>query len=86
LRDGKTGYGQIAFGSDAVVITTPESAAAIKKPRVGYYGLLVRAMEFFKTGTPPVTPEETLESLAFMEAADISKAKGGAPVALSEVR
>lgn len=86
LRDGKTGYGQVAFGSNAVVITTPESAAAIQKPRVGYYGLLVRAVEFFKTGKPPVTPEETLESLAFMEAADLSKARGGAPVALSDVK
>ena len=80
LRDGKSGYGQVAFGSEGMVITTPESAAAIQKPRVGYYGLLVRTIEFFKTGKPPVTPEETLESLAFMEAADMSKASGGAPV------
>jgi predicted dehydrogenase len=85
LRDGKSGYGQIAYGSDAIVITTPESAAAIQKPRAGYYGLLVRMIDFFKTGTPPVTPEETLETLAFMEAADLSKARGGAPVPLSEV-
>lgn len=86
LRDGKSGYGQVAFGSDAIVITTPESAAAIRKPRVAYHGLLVRTIDFFRTGTPPVAPEETLETLAFMEAADISKARGGAPVALSEVR
>ncbi len=85
LRDGKSGYGQIAYGSDGIVITTPESAAAIQKPRAGYYGLLVRMIDFFKTGTPPVTPEETLETLAFMEAADLSKARGGAPVPLSEV-
>lgn len=86
LRDGKTGYGQIAYGTEGIVITTPESAAAVRKPRVGYYGLLVRAIDFFKTGTPPVAPAETLETLAFMAAADLSKARGGAPVALTEVR
>ncbi len=86
LRDGRSGYGQVAYGSEGIVITTPESAAAIQKPRAGYYGLLVRTIEFFKTGTPPVTPDETLESLAFMEAADLSKARGGVPVALSDVK
>jgi len=30
-------------------------------------------------------PEETLEMMAFMEAADLSKARGGAPVALTEI-
>jgi hypothetical protein len=42
-------------------------------------------VKFFRTKTPPVQPEETLEIIAFMEAADISRARGGAPVALSEV-
>jgi hypothetical protein len=32
-----------------------------------------------------VAPEETLETLAFMEAADLSKARGGAVVKLSDV-
>jgi hypothetical protein len=32
-----------------------------------------------------VQPEETLEIMAFMEAADLSKARGGAPVMLSEI-
>jgi hypothetical protein len=34
---------------------------------------------------PPVDPEETLEIIAFMEAAELSKARGGAAVALAEV-
>jgi hypothetical protein len=42
-------------------------------------------VKFFQTKEPPVSAEETLEIIAFMEAADISKARGGAPVALSEV-
>ena len=42
-------------------------------------------MEFFKTGVAPVTPDETLQVIAFMEAADESKKQGGAEVKLSEV-
>ena len=48
----------------------------------GYAPLVVAIMKFFQTGVAPVQPEETLEILAFMEAADASKAKGGTPVKL----
>jgi len=49
----------------------------------GNYGGLVKAVvEFFQTGKPPVSPEESLEIYAFMDAADKSKAQGGKPVAL----
>ena len=51
----------------------------------GYQPLVVAIMEFFKTGVPPVQPRETIEILAFMEAADASKQQGGAPVKLSDV-
>ncbi len=50
-----------------------------------YPPLLVAIMEFFKTGVAPVKPQETVEIIAFMEAADLSKQRGGAPVKLSEV-
>jgi hypothetical protein len=86
IREGKAGYGQIAFGSDSVVITTPETPLpGGAKPRAAYYGLVSRIMHFFKTGEAPVSADNILESLAFMEAADMSKARDGAPVALSEV-
>jgi hypothetical protein len=42
-------------------------------------------MKFFQTGIAPVSPEETLEIFAFMEAADESKRQGGAPVKIREV-
>jgi hypothetical protein len=42
-------------------------------------------IEFFRTGTSPVPVEETLEIMAFMEAADVSKARNGAPVAIADV-
>jgi predicted dehydrogenase len=52
----------------------------------GDYAPLVREiMKFFQTGLAPVSPEETLEIFAFMEAADESKRRGGARVTLAEV-
>jgi hypothetical protein len=50
-----------------------------------YRNLVVEIVKFFQSGVPPVQPEETLEIMAFMEAADMSKAQSGAPVALGEV-
>ena len=59
---------------------------AEQKSGADSYAPLVREiMHFFQTGTPPVTAEETLEIIAFMEAADESKRRGGTPVKLSEV-
>jgi hypothetical protein len=51
----------------------------------GYQPLVVAIMKFFQTGVPPVQPEETIEIIAFMEAADLSKQQGGAPIKLSDV-
>ena len=52
----------------------------------GYAPLIVEVVRFFETGKAPVAPEVTLEILAFMEAADLSKHRGGAAVSLAEVR
>jgi len=51
----------------------------------GYAPMLVEILKFFKTGVVPVTPEETIELFAFMEAADESKRRGGAPVKVADV-
>jgi predicted dehydrogenase len=51
----------------------------------GYGPLVVEIVRFFKTGRPPVAAEETLEILAFMEAADESKRLGGAPVQIETI-
>ena len=59
---------------------------AEQKPGGDSYAPLVREMmRFFQTGIAPITPEETLEIFAFMEAADESKRRGGSAVKLSEV-
>lgn len=78
IRDGKQDYGAIAFGSQAVLPTNVPM-------KVDYRGLVVEIVKFFQTGVPPVSPEETLEVMAFMEAAELSKAQSGRPVKLSEV-
>lgn len=52
----------------------------------GYAPMLVAIVEFFKTGEPPVAPEETLEIIEFMTAAGISRERGGEKVTLSDLR
>jgi hypothetical protein len=49
----------------------------------GYTSLLKEIVNFFKTGIVPVSPEETLAIIAFMEAASESKQTGGVSVNLS---
>lgn len=87
VRSGKYGtYGHTVFGANDVVSATSEMPLpGGAKRRTGYYGLVKRIIEFYRTGVAPVSPEETLETLAFMEAADLSKARNGAAVKLSEV-
>lgn len=51
-----------------------------------YNGLVAVMAEFFHTGKPPIDPQETLEIVEFMTAAQISKERGGSEVTLEEVR
>ncbi len=78
IREGKAGYGATAFGKSGVVQIDAESGSL-------YRGLMEEIVRFFRTGVPPVTPAETLEILSFMEAADVSKSRGGKPALLSEL-
>jgi hypothetical protein len=54
-------------------------------PGDDYAPLVAEIMKFMQTGVPPVAPEETIELFTFMQAADESKAAGGAVVTLSDV-
>jgi hypothetical protein len=49
----------------------------------GYTSLLKEIVRFFRTGVVPISPEETLEIVAFMEAARTSRQKFGLCVNLS---
>lgn len=75
-RTGKHSYGGTAFG---------ENGNAVLGPIEGYEPLLKEVVKFFNTGNIPVKPEDTLELLAFMEAADESKRRNGAAVPLEEI-
>jgi len=50
----------------------------------GYEAILREIILFFKTGVVPVSPDETVEIAAMMEAAEMSAKRGGAPVTLAE--
>jgi hypothetical protein len=76
LRAGKQDYGAMVFGSAGIDTTAGYS---------GYEPLVKEIVRFFKTGTPPVSAEETIEMFAFMEAADESKRQDGRPVTLASV-
>ena len=75
FREGK-GYGGKAVG---------EKGEGDVGSYDGYQPLVFEIINFFRTGKPPVSAEETLEIYAFMEAADESKRQGGAEVTLESV-
>jgi predicted dehydrogenase len=78
LRKGPEPYGALVFAEKKVVQVEPD-------PGNLYRPLLEEIVKFFRTGKPPVDPQETLEILAFMEAADQSKKEGGRPVGLKSL-
>jgi hypothetical protein len=78
IRKGKATHSGIAFG-------TKEILPAGSFYEVGHRPLVVDMLKFFRTGVTPVSLEETLAIYAFMEAADQSKRKGGAPVTIESV-
>jgi hypothetical protein len=76
LRKGKAEFGGTVFGSRSIASLNTKS---------GYEPMLNEIARFFRTGRPPVSPEETIEILAFMDAADESKRLGGHPVFVKSV-
>jgi predicted dehydrogenase len=75
-RNSPSPYGVTVYGSKAVVS---------EKVARSYAPLVAAFVTFFKSGISPVAERETLELLAFMEAADESKRRGGAPVGIADV-
>ncbi len=85
-KDGRTGvfrqapdnkgYGGVARG---------EKGEAPVGAYDGYAPMLVEVIKFFQTGVSPVPERETIEILAFMEAAEESKRLGGQPVRLDDL-
>ena len=76
IRRNKADFGAVAFGTKGIAQSGRDG---------GYEGLCREIGRFFKSRKVPVSAEETVELFAFMEAADESKRKGGAPVSLADV-
>jgi predicted dehydrogenase len=76
IKKGKEDYGGTVYGEKAILQLGTYT---------GYELLLKEICKFWETGIAPVTPKETLEIYAFMEAADQSKKKNGASVKIAEI-
>ena len=76
IRAGKSAYGFTLFGTNGVQ-TSGVSAQYI------YRELLKQIVKLFETRTSPIDPRETLEIVAFIEAAKKSLDDGGTPVKIS---
>ena len=76
LRKGKEDYGALVYRENGIFHVPAQD--------VSYVPLIRQIMEFFKSGKPPVQPEETLEIMAFMDAAERSRQQGGGPVRLDQ--
>jgi predicted dehydrogenase len=76
LRRHKAEYGAVAFGTKGIATSTKSD---------GYEPLCREIATFFKTRRSPVPAEETIEILAFIEAADESARQGGRAVAVADV-
>lgn len=81
-RNGNYNYGGKIAASDFGGTVFGEKSNLILGEFKGYDPLLEQIVQFFETGIAPVNQEETLEIIAFMEAADESKNNGGTPVSL----
>ncbi len=86
-KDGRVGvlYGIRTSGTPHKVIIFGEKAVSEQENSGDYAPLVAEIMKFFKSGVAPVSPEETVNLFAFMEAADESKRQGGAPVKIADV-
>ena len=71
LRQGTHDYGFTAFCERAVIPSRVDVGAI-------YRELLLRIVEAFQSGNPPLGPQELSEPVAFMEAALQSATAGGA--------
>jgi predicted dehydrogenase len=76
LKTDQAVYARARFGDRTAAANTGFS---------GYQPLLEAICQFFVTAKAPVSHEEMIEVLAFMEAADESKRLGGASVSVAEI-
>jgi hypothetical protein len=76
IRKGGDGYGVTVLGEKKIRHATDADGPV-------YDGPAEAIVKFFQTGEAPVPPDEMLEVLAFMEAAEESRTKDGAPIRIA---
>ena len=87
-KDGRVGvFRGVIKGDYKPIVKIWGAEGEIETPGgFDYHGLVEKMGEFFNTGRPPIDPQETLEIIEFMTAAQLSKERGGAVVKLEELR
>ena len=87
-KDGRIGvFRGVKQGDYTPIVKVWGDKGEYETPGGFDYSGLVRVMaEFFHTGKSPIDPQETLEIVEFMTAAQLSSDRGGAEVPLDEVR
>lgn len=92
IREGALKYSATVFGTKGVSTAgiyghgVPiKGVVPTNDKYMAYEATAIEIAKFFKTGQPPVSPDETLELFAFLEAAEESKRQNGAPVRLETV-
>jgi hypothetical protein len=75
LRNAATPHKVIIFGTKTI---------ADQQGSGTYAPLVQEIVKFFQTKIAPVSPDETIEMFAFMEAADESKRQGGKPISIAK--
>ena len=92
IKEGKVKYSATVFG-DAGVSTAGiyghgipvQGVVPTKDEYMGYKGIAIEMAKFFKGGPTPVDAAETIEIYAVMQAAEQSKANGGAVIAVPDL-
>ena len=92
IKTGAVKYSATVFGDKGVSIAgvyghgvPVKGVAPLNDKYMGYEGIAIELAKFFKGGAAPVSLDETREIFAFMEAAQLSKQRGGQPVKIAEV-
>ena len=92
IKEGAVKYSATVFGEKGVSTAgiyghgVPVNGVVPTNDKyVGYEGLAIEMAKFLKGGPVPVSPAETLEIFALIQAAEASKAQNGAVVKLQDL-
>jgi len=92
IKKGAVKYSGTVFGEKGVSVSgiyghgiPVKGIVPTNDKYMGYEGIAIEIAKFFKGGPVPVSANETLEILAFMEAAHESKSKNGVNIQIADM-